>query len=211
MNSNFSLRYKRRIHVETYLNQALSISYFVSIIHSKSHCWDCRRNYVSKLENVVLENLEIDCLNYEEKLLSSHNTEKNFKHLNYLNKANCIPKVTYKGHEASCSDNETARFFNEFFLSVYSPKIAYTLPDIRNKRSVLTIFDVSRSKIPSILTDLDITKSRGPNKFLPGLFTKTAVQMSTNLNKIRLKGYENFKNFGKMLLSCLATRKASNN
>ena len=52
-----------------------------------------RRNNVSKLENVVLENCEIDRLKYQEKLLSSRNTEKCFKHLNYLNKANGIPKV----------------------------------------------------------------------------------------------------------------------
>ena len=48
----------------------------------------------------------------------------------------------------------------------------------------LTNFDVSRSKIRSILTDLDITKSRGPNKFPPVLFQKTAVEMSTTLNKL---------------------------
>ena len=81
-----------------------------------------RRINVSTLENVVLENCEIDRLNYHEELLSSRNTEKTFKHLNYLNKANCIPKVMYKSDEVIRSENETARFFNEFFHSVYSPK-----------------------------------------------------------------------------------------
>ena len=56
-----------------------------------------RRNNVSNLENVVLENCEIDRLNYQEELLSSRNTEKIFKHFNYLNKAFCILKVMYKG------------------------------------------------------------------------------------------------------------------
>ena len=65
----------------------------------------------------------------------------------------------YEGDEVSRSENETSRFFHEFFHSVYSPEIPYTLQDIRNERSVLTNFDVSRSKIRSILTDLDITKS----------------------------------------------------
>ena len=101
-----------------------------------------RKNNVSKLENVVSENCEIDRLNYQEALLSSRNTEKNFKHLNYLNKANCIPKVMYKGDEVSRSENETTRFFNEFFHSVHSPKIPYTLQDIRNERSDLTNFEV---------------------------------------------------------------------
>ena len=55
----------------------------------------------------------------------------------------------YKCDEVSRSENETARFFNEFFHSVYSPKIPYTLQDIRNEGSVLANFDVSRSKIRS--------------------------------------------------------------
>ena len=143
-----------------------------------------RKKTVSKLENVVIKNCEIDHLNYQEELLSSHNTEKSFKHLNYLNKANCITKVMCRGDEVSRSENETARFFNEFFHSIYSPKIPYTLQDIRNERSVLTNFDVSRSKVRSILTDLDITKSRGPNNFPPVLFKKTAVEMSSTLNKL---------------------------
>ena len=112
-----------------------------------------RRNNVSKLENVVLENCEIDRLNYPEELISSRNTEELFKHLNYLNKAKSIPKVMYKDDEVNRLENETARFFNEFFHSVYSQKIPYTLHDIRNERSVLTNFNVSRSKIRSILTD----------------------------------------------------------
>ena len=82
-----------------------------------------------------------------------------------------IYQVMYKGDEVGRSENETARFFNEFFYSVYSPKIPYTLQDIRNERSVLTNSDVSRSEIRSILIDVDITKSRGPNKF-PQYFSK---------------------------------------
>ena len=85
-----------------------------------------RRNSVSKLENVVLENCEIDRLNYQEELLSSRNTEKIFKQLNYLKKANCIPKVMYKGNEVSHSEIEKARFFNKIFHAIYSPKIKYT-------------------------------------------------------------------------------------
>ena len=135
-----------------------------------------RSNNVSKLENVVLEIFEIDRLNYQEKLLSSRNTEKIFKHLNNLNKANCIPQVMYKTDEVSRSENEIVRVFNEFFHSVYSPKTPYTLQDIRNERSVLTNFDVSRSKFRSILTDLDITKSRTPHKFPPQVFKKQVLK-----------------------------------
>ena len=98
-----------------------------------------RSNNVSKLENVVLENCEIDRLNYQEELLSSRNSRRVFKHLNYLNKANCIPKVMYKGDEVSSSENETARFFNEFLHSDYSPKIPYTLQDIRKDRFLQTL------------------------------------------------------------------------
>ena len=95
-----------------------------------------RRSNVSKLEIVVLENCEIDRLNYQEEFLSSRNTEKIFMFLNYLNKTNCYPKVMYKGDEISRSENETARSFNEFFLALLSKSI----------------------------TDQDITKSSGPNK-----------------------------------------------
>ena len=90
-----------------------------------------RRYNVSKLENMVLENCEIDRLNYQEELLSSRNTEKNFKHLNYLNKASCIPKVMYKGDEVSRSENKTARFFNEFFFGILSRN---TIPTTRHSK-----------------------------------------------------------------------------
>ena len=143
-----------------------------------------RRNHVANLENVVAENCEIDRLNYQEELFSTRNTEKIFKHLKYLNKKNCIPKVVYREGEASCSEHERARFFNEFFHSVYSPKKNYSLKDIRNENPVLTNFDVSKAKVRSILANLDITKSRGPNKLPPVLFRETALEISTALNKI---------------------------
>ena len=90
----------------------------------------------------------------------------------------------YKGDEASRSENETARFFNEFFLSVYSAKIAYTLQVLRYDRLVPKTFDVSRSKLRCILTDLNITKSRIPNKIPPVHFKKTAVETNTTLKKL---------------------------
>ena len=71
------------------------------------------------------------------------------------------------------------------FFSGYSPEIPYPLQDIQSERSVLTNFDVSRSKIRSNLTDPEIAKSRGPKKFPPVLFKETAAnEMSSTLNKL---------------------------
>ena len=75
-----------------------------------------------------------------------------------------------------------------------NPQKTYPLNDIRNERSVLTIFDVSKDKILSILTDLEITKSRGANKFPPVPFKGTAVEMSASLNKL----YKNVKRLQKL-------------
>ena len=57
----------------------------------------------------------IDRLNDEEYLLSSRITVNTFKHFIYINKTNCMPEAKYKDNENSSSENETARFFNEFF------------------------------------------------------------------------------------------------
>ena len=149
-----------------------------------------RRKNVSKVEKVVLKDCEIDRLNYQEELLSLHKTEKIFKHLNYLNKSNNIPKVMYKGDEASRSENETSRWFNKFFHSVYTAKTAYKQHVRRIDRSVHKKFDVSRSKLRCNLTDLDITKSRIPNKIAQVPFKKTAVETNTTMQKLFKKVLE---------------------
>ena len=63
------------------------------------------------------------------------------------------------------------------------PQKTSTMEDNRNERSVLTIFDVSKAKFQTILTVLDVTKSRGPNKSTAVLFKETAVERSLSLNE----------------------------
>ena len=71
---------------------------------------------------------------------------------------------------------EQVNMMNEFFHSVFSPKIPFSIQD------EITNFEISKKAIYEILLSLDATKSRGPNGIPPAFFQRTARETSQNLN-----------------------------
>ena len=68
---------------------------------------------------------------------------------------------------------------NEFFHSVFSPKIPFSIQDVKLRNPEITNFEISKKAIYEILLSLDATKSRGPNGILPAFFQRTARETST--------------------------------
>ena len=81
-----------------------------------------RKQQVQKLENLVTDLSEQDRKEYQEKLLSTRNTDAIFKHLKCLNKSPSLPKIMISCNISSTSLNEQVDMLNEFFQSVFNPK-----------------------------------------------------------------------------------------
>ena len=71
---------------------------------------------------------------------------------------------------------------NEFFHSVFSPKIPFSIQDVKLRNFEITNFEISKKAIYEILLSLDATKSRGPNSIPPAFFQRTERETSKNLN-----------------------------
>ena len=59
---------------------------------------------------------------------------------------------------------------NEFFHSVFSPKIPFSIQDVKLRSPEITNFEISKKAIYEILLSLDATKSPGPNGIPPAFF-----------------------------------------
>ena len=137
-----------------------------------------------KLENLVTESAEKDRKVYQENLLSTRNTDVIFKHLKSLNKSPTLPKQIVSGDKVSTIIHEQVDIMNEFFHSVFSPKQSFSISDIETKSLTLTNFNILVETIHSFVSELDISKSRGPNRLPPAFFKKTSRQISVVLNKL---------------------------
>ena len=80
--------------------------------------------------------------------------------------------------------HEQVDFMNEFSHSVFIPKLPYSISDIETKNLSLTKFNISVETINCFVSELDITKSRGPYGLPPAFFKKTSRQTSVVLNKL---------------------------
>ena len=143
-----------------------------------------RKAAVMRLENLVTESAEADRKDYQENLMSTRNTDVIFKHLKSLNKPPTLPKQIVSEDKVSTIVHEQVDIMNEFFHSVFSPKQPFSISDIETKNSTLTNFNISVETIHSFVSELDITKSRGPNGLPPAFFKKTSRQISVVLNKL---------------------------
>ena len=74
------------------------------------------------MENVVIQFSENDRLNYQNKLLSTRNTDIIYKHLKSLNKSASLPKRMISDNTTVSSLEEKVNLLNEFFHSVFSQK-----------------------------------------------------------------------------------------
>ena len=91
--------------------------------------------------------------------------------------------MEYDGRTAYTTQNQ-ASLFNLFFNSVFSAKEPFRIKDNKVENPTLKNFSISKANIKSILLELDITKTRGPNGISPILYQRTSKQMSSTLHKV---------------------------
>ena len=91
--------------------------------------------------------------------------------------------MEYDGRTAYTTQNQ-ASVFNLFFNSVFSAKEPFRIEDIKVENPTMTNFSISKANIKSILRELDITRTRGPNCIPPILYRRTSEQMSSTLHKV---------------------------
>ena len=96
-----------------------------------------------------------------ETYVNTRNTDVIFKHLKSLNKSSSLPKQIVSGDKVSTIVHEQVDIRNNFFHQVFSPKQPLS---IETKNPTLTNFNISVETIYSFVSELDITKSRGPNE-----------------------------------------------
>ena len=135
-----------------------------------------RKNIVRKFQNVVTEAAEIDRCNYQEKITSTRDTSVIFKHLKCLNKSPNLPKVLINGGRSASNIQDKVNLLNDFFHSVNTPKQSFSIEDINSMNPTLTNFFISKQKINQIQSELDITKTRGPNGYPPIFYQKQRNQ-----------------------------------
>ena len=72
---------------------------------------------------------------------------------------------------------------NSYFHFVFSPKIELSVADIYTNFTEIDNFDVSATTIGRIVSDLDVSKSRGPDGLPPVPYRKLAKILSKSLSK----------------------------
>ena len=152
-----------------------------------------RKEQVHKLGNLVTDLSKQERKEYQEKLLSTRNTDAIFKHLKCLNKSPSLPKIMISCNISSKNLNEQVDMLNEFFQSVFTPKQKISIPDSKSENPVLKNFFIWKRTIQKIVNPIDVTKSRGTNGLPPAFFQKISKEISKILNIL----FKNFKRLGK--------------
>ena len=93
-----------------------------------------RKQDVLKLENQFIESSELDRIEYQEKIMRARNTGTIFKHLKSLKKSPSLPKLLIKENQQSTKMQEQVNMMNEFFHSVLSPKIPFSIQDVKLRK-----------------------------------------------------------------------------
>ena len=92
-----------------------------------------------------------------------------------------------EGTQSAC---RKAEMFNEYFNSVFVPKIDYKLNNILVSNASLIYTIIAKAKLRSIVSDLDVSKTRGPRDYIPSFFVnsgkgKIPVLLAEKLKRLR--------------------------
>ena len=136
-----------------------------------------RRSKIVELENLVSKSCEEDRVHYQEKLFNTRDTGRTFKHLKCLKKTASLPLSMQFRNESTQSAFRKAEMFNDYFHSVFAPKVDYNLNNMPVSNVSLTKFRISKAKLRSIISDLDVNKTRGPNGYPPSFFVDSVEGM----------------------------------
>ena len=127
--------------------------------------------------------MEENCCEYQEKLLSSRDAKIIFKHFKSLKEQNRLPSEIQHSNIIAKSGSERVELLNNYFHSVFVPKIEFSVADIDTNFTEIDNLDVSTTSIEKILSDLDVIKSGGPDGLPPVPYRKLAKSLSKSISK----------------------------
>ena len=148
---------------------------------------------VLRLETMLLELAEEDKCQYQQKLVTFRDTTVIFKHLKTLRKTVTLPKILSLEEETADSLQQKIDLLNRYFQSLFSEKTEDMVADDLPEPTLMN-FDVSSKRIRAILTNLDVSKTRGPDN-IPACFLK---QLDEPLSLFLSAIFRNIKRLGKI-------------
>ena len=143
-----------------------------------------RRNKMVELENLVSKSCEEDRVHYQEKLFITRDTGRIFKRLKCLKKTASLPLSMQFRNESTQSAFRKAEMFDEYFHSVFAPKVDYNLNKIPVSNVSQTNFSISKAKLRSIISDLDVNKTPGPNGYRSSFFVNSGEGLNHALHPL---------------------------
>ena len=141
----------------------------------------------------MLLELAEDRYQYQQKFVTTRDTTVIFKHLKSLRKTVTLPKILSLEEETADSTQQKVDLLNRYFESVVSQKTEDTVADELPDPTLLN-FNVSSKRIRAILTNLDVSKTRGPDN-IPACFLK---QLAEPLSLFLSTVFRNIKRLGKI-------------
>ena len=145
-----------------------------------------------RLENMSLELAKEDRCQYQQKLVTPRNTTMIFKHLKNLRKTVTLLKKLSLEEETVDSTQQKVDLLNRYFQSVFSEKTKDTVADDLPDPSLMN-FGVRSKRIRAVLTNLDVSKTRGPDNLPPCFLKQRAEPLSLFLSAV----FRNIKRLGK--------------
>ena len=125
--------------------------------------------------------------------MSTLDTTVIFKHLKSLRKTVNLPKIFSLEEETADSTQQKVDLLNRYFQSVFSEKTKDTVADDLPDPTLMN-FDVSSKRIGAFLTNLDVSKTRGPDNIPACLLKQWAELLSLFLSAV----FRNIKRLGKI-------------
>ena len=136
----------------------------------------------SAAQNTLTHLGEEDRNDKQNRLFDWRHTDSNQRHLKKLNRS-LIFQLTMTLDSITESTSIRANLFNTFFYCVISSEETYDLEDVNvNIHVQPTTFCMTRTRYQKVITEPDVTKSKGPYGIPAGVFFKMRNKTCDNLN-----------------------------
>ena len=134
---------------------------------------------IKRLEKEIEASCQEDLRIYEETVFETRYFSRIQKYLSCIRKSPPLPnEFLYKGNIEK-TKSECANLFNSFFVSVFKQKDTNFQPNYPRKN--LNWFKINQRRVETLLEDLKIGKSSGPDKFGNILLRNAAKGLSKSL------------------------------
>ena len=137
---------------------------------------------IKRLEKEIEASSQEDLRNYEETVFETRYFSRIQKYLSCICKSPPLPnEFHYKG-KIGKTESECANMFNSFFVSFFNQKDTNFQPNYPRKN--LNWFRINQRRVETLLEDLKIGKSSGPDKIGNILLRNAAKGLSKSLTLI---------------------------